>query len=389
MLIEAVTAARRQVEIARYGTVQARAGFLPNVSVGNIISYNSPLAYDRTAFSFVAANGIREYSSLLNAGLELDTSGRLRAQLARARADRDAANANLMLSERDLKRAVAEAYFRAVLTRRLIGIAKGNLAEAQAFEERSRLLAAAGEVAGADVVKASAQSAFFAQAVSSAELEARLAAHNLAAFWTTDMETALDFAGVLDEAPPQPDLDRAARSPYLRRPEFSLFEAERRGLEADARRARADLLPQLSIITQYGLDSIRYSMADRGYAGFVHLNIPVFDWFRARSASRQFQLEARQVEARRDSAARLFSKEYADARARVEMLYTQIGNTATQMQLSEENLRIARIRYEGGEGSALDVVAAQSQLAQARTDHYTVRAAYLNARADLEVASAR
>lgn len=71
------------------------------------------------------------------------------------------------------------------------------------------------------------------------------------------------------------------------------------------------------------------------------------------------------------------------------MLYAQIGNTATQVQLSEENFRIARIRYEGGEGSALDVVAAQSQLAQARSGHYTVRAAYLNARADLEVASAQ
>ena len=47
------------------------------------------------------------------------------------------------------------------------------------------------------------------------------------------------------------------------------------------------------------------------------------------------------------------------------------------------------MRYEGGEGLALDVVAAQNQLAQARTNYYTAVAGYLNAKADLEVATGR
>ena len=40
-----------------------------------------------------------------------------------------------------------------------------------------------------------------------------------------------------------------------------------------------------------------------------------------------------------------------------------------------------------GEGLALDVVAAQSQLAQARGNYFSAISAYLNARADFEVAS--
>ena len=47
------------------------------------------------------------------------------------------------------------------------------------------------------------------------------------------------------------------------------------------------------------------------------------------------------------------------------------------------------LRYEGGEGLALDLVAAQNQLAQARTNYYTAVANYLNARADLEVAAGK
>ena len=60
-----------------------------------------------------------------------------------------------------------------------------------------------------------------------------------------------------------------------------------------------------------------------------------------------------------------------------------------QAELAGEDLRLSRIRYEGGEGSALDVVAAQNGLAQARSNYYTTMANYLNARADLEVASGR
>jgi outer membrane protein TolC len=80
-----VTLARQQSEIARYGLTQARAGFLPQAQVHNLFTYNSPLLYDPQAFSFVALNGVREYSSLLTATQEVDISGRLRAALLAVR----------------------------------------------------------------------------------------------------------------------------------------------------------------------------------------------------------------------------------------------------------------------------------------------------------------
>ena len=52
-------------------------------------------------------------------------------------------------------------------------------------------------------------------------------------------------------------------------------------------------------------------------------------------------------------------------------------------------MKLSRTRYEGGEGPALDVVASQQQLQQARVNYFTVLADYSNARADLEVATGR
>jgi outer membrane protein len=378
--------ARQQVEIARQGLTIAKAGFLPQATLGSGFTYNSPANGD---FSFVALNGVREYNTVGNVALEIDTSGRLRAQIARARADQDAAAANVRLAQRDLRRAVTASYHRVLLARHLGEVIRTSLDEALAFEKRARLLMENGEVAQADVVKASAEVAFLQQTLSGADLEARLANHDLASFWTIDVTQELTLVDVLNQPPPLPEPSAPAPGAYLARPEFHLFDAQRRGFLADARRARADLYPQLSIVTQYGLDANRYSFANRGYATFLNVHIPVFDWFRARSAAQQFEVQARQVDTNRQISQRTFSRDYADALARVEAIYTQIGITEKQAGFSEDNYRLAKVRYEGGEGSALDVVTAQTQLAQARSNYFTAKANYLNARADLEVTSGK
>ena len=385
----AVGIARQQAEIARRGVTIAISGFLPQGVVNGGYTYNSPPPSQIDNFAFVALNGRREYSALGAASLEVDTSGRLRAELARARAEVDIAAGNVALSLRDLKRAVATAYYRLLLARRLIQVSRQSLDEAQAFERRTQLLFEGMEAARADLVKASAEVQFLQQALSSTQLEARLANHELASFWTSDVEPELPLSDNLDQPPPPPETAPTDQRPFLNRFEFRIFDAQRRGFLADARRARADLLPQLSLVTQYGVDSTRLAWSDRGYATFLNLKVPVFDWFRARSAMQQFQIQAQQVDAQRNIAERTFSREYRDALARVDLIFQQIGVTESQVKLSEENLRLARIRYEGGEGSALDVVSAQTQLTQARSNYFAAKANYQNARVELEVAAGR
>jgi len=379
--------AQKEREIAGYGLTQARSGFLPQLRWGSGITYNSPLLNNRSEFSFVALNGIREYTSQFVAVEELDTSGRLRSAWARARAEQDAAAADETVSERDLRRAVTTAYYQLLLARRLVEVNRAALEEARSFEGRTRLLFQNGEAAQADVAKAASQVAFFEQSQRAAELDAEMANHRLASFWTENVSDPLQIEDVFDKPLPPPDPPPGGPSVFLRRPEFRFLEAQRRAYLADAKRARAELFPQASLVFQYGIDSLRFNIQDRGYAAFVNLNIPVFDWMRSRSQEHQSLLRAQQVDTTRQITTRNFSREYQDALARVRAIYDQIMLTASQIKLSEENLRLSRLRYEGGEGSALDVVAAQSQLAQAQSNHYAAIANYLNAKADLEAAA--
>jgi outer membrane protein TolC len=199
----------------------------------------------------------------------------------------------------------------------------------------------------------------------------------------------LSLADVFDDTPPPPDAEPATASPFLHRFEFNLLDAQRRSFQADARAARAALFPQLNLAFQYGIDSDALRIRDRGYAAFFNLNIPVFDWMKARAATRQFQIRAAQVTSSRAISERLFSRDYQSALARVRQFYEQISLSRNQASLAAQDLKLSRIRYEGGEGSALDVVTSQAQAAQARANYYTTVANYWNARADLEVAAGR
>jgi outer membrane protein TolC len=309
--------------------------------------------------------------------------------MARARVAQEIAATGVALTQRDLRRAVTSAYYRALLTRRIVRIIEDALKESRSFENRAKLLFQNGEAAQADVVKASAQVAFLQQAINAAELEADLAKQELASFWTREVVAPLALVDVLDESPPPPEPEAAEASPFLRRLEFSLFDAQKRGFEADVRRARSTLLPQLNFAFQYGIDSTAVRINDRGYMASMNLIIPVFDWNRARAAMQQARLRAQQIESSRSISERTFSKDYQAALSRVKQLFTQMTLTREQARLAEDDLRLSRIRYEGGEGLALDVVTAQNQLAQARSNYYTTVANYLNAKADLEVAAGR
>lgn len=384
-----VSLARRDREIANRGVGIARSSFLPGSEATAGFVYSSPWQQDRSVMSFVALNGLREYVGLATVSQQIDTSGRLRAEYARARAQQTVAGASLAIAERDLRRAVGAAYYRLLLTRHLADAFRDVLAESEAFERRVRLLAEAGEAARADVVKASSQTAFLRQALLSAELEATLANQELAAFWTQAVDEPLKIIDSFDDALPDPEPADAEQAPYLKRFEFRLLDAQRLALTSQAKAAKAVLLPQLRWSFQYGLDVNKVAWNNRGYAAFANLQMPIFDWFRARDTARQFRLQAEQVQETRAISERRYSQEYRSALERVKQFFAQVAVSRSQTELAAEDLKLSRIRYEGGEGAAVDVVVAQSQLAQARSNYYSSIANYMNARLDLEVAAGR
>ena len=382
----AVTWARQEAHIAALGITTARSSFLPHAGLTAGAVYNSPRPAGGQAF--VSFNGTREYITQAGVAVELDTSGRLRAAYARAKVDRDTAEAGVKISERDLRRAVTIAFYRALVSRKLADAAQASLTEARSFEGRVQALFGGGEAAQADVIKASAQVAEFDQLHRAAALDARLANQELASFWTPDVDAALDLEDSLTQVATDP-VESQAPGAFLRRTEFRIFDLQKLGFALDAKRERAALLPQVLLGLQHGVDANRYAWSERGTAVVASLNVPIFDWFRARGLAQQFTTRALQVDNTRQLSERVFSREYESAKARMTSLQDQTKVAELQVKLFEDNLRLSRVRYEGGEGPALDVVVAQSQLQQARANYFNTLFLSAIARVDLEVAAGR
>jgi outer membrane protein TolC len=385
----ALSIARLDVQISERDRQIARAGLLPQAKAYFGTAYTSPSITNPQTYAFIPANAIREYIGLGGIFQEIDTSGRIRAELARARANQQAARASAGIAERDLKRAVSNAYYRLLLTRRIVDALVASITESENFEQRVKQLAANGEAARADVVKASSQLAGLRQALISARLAATLANQDLAAYWTEDVDQLLVIQDTFAEALPEPETEFAKPAEFRRRYEFSLLEAQKVGFQADARRARAAMMPQLSWSFNYGLDSYRVDWQHRGFSAVVALNVPIFDWFRARNSARQFNTRAAQINETKSVSERRFSQEYRAAAARVKQLHEQVLQSKEQVGLAEEDFKLSRIRYEGGEGAAVDVVVSQNQLVQALINYYSSIANFYSARLDLEVASGR
>lgn len=384
-----VSVARMDRSIADQDRAIARAGLLPQASISAGSVYTSRSQITPTSFALIPANAIREYVGLGRIFQEIDTSGRIRAEIARARANQQASQASAGIAERELKRAVSLAYYRLLLSRRLVAAIRSSLDESRNFESRVKLLERGGEAARADVVKASTQVSILRQTLTSAELAATLANQDLAAYWTSNVDDLLAVQDVFDQSAAEPAAVTDASRQFLRRFEFSLLDAQRAGFRADARRTKALLLPQLSLNFNYGLDSYRVEWRHRGYSAVASLTLPVFDWNRTLNASQQFTTRAQQISETKAVAERRYSQEYSAALARVNGLREQIGQAKEQVALTEEDFKLSRIRYEGGEGAAVDVVVAQNQLVQARSGYYVSIANYLSAKLDLEVAAGR
>ncbi len=385
-----VILARHQTAIANLAVKEAQAAFLPKVEGNSAFIYNSPLKDDRSIQSFLPLNGIREYAFLVGASEEVDLSGRLRADKQRARADLDASRVGEIISQRDLKRSVGVAYYRLLLVRHIAQALSDSISDAESFEQRTRTQLDHGEASQADLAKASAATAALRLALNQAQLDTRIANQELASFWTTSVNDVLAVVDVFANTPGAATESAGGLArPFANRPEFDLFDAQKRSYLAESRRIRATLYPQASVGFQYGLDSAAVRARDRGYALFINLNVPIFDWMRTLNASREFRTRADQIDTQRAISERTFSREYETAQARVRNAIDEIALAARQTQLGEEDLRLSRVRFEGGEGPALDVVTAQNQLAQARISYFSAIADYWNGLADLEVATGR
>ena len=360
--------------IAEEDVRQAKAAFLPRLSIATDYVYTSPLVGAAHGTprepSFITADAITLYEGFLNLSGDLDIAGRLRATLARNRALLAAAHAGTEVARRMLSQTVVEAYYGLAFAVAQRGAAEQSLSAAEEFERITSLLLSGGEVAPVDLTRAQLQTtgrrdelerARANETVASATLRILVGYDFLAPIATTDLSVALPAAD---------EVARLTSDMVASRPEFEQFEAERQAAEQEIRLARAERHPQLSYSINGGFDtdSLRppHLNEHSGASAAFSLAIPIFDWGASRSRVAQARLRAQVAEAQRQQAIRGFAEQFYASRAQALSAASRIRLAAMGVTQAESNLSASIARYRAGEAQIIEVTDAQTTFSSQR-----------------------
>jgi len=389
--------------LAKEDRVQAKAATLPSLNAFNQFIYTE--ANGTPSGVFVANDGVHVYNEQAQVHEELLSLVR-HGEIRRAMAAEAVAKAKIEVAQRGLNEIVIQDYYAIVSAQRKFANAQISLRDADQFLDISQKQEKGGEVAHSDVIKAQITQQQRQRDLQDAELNIEKARIALGVLIFPDFRS--DYA-VEDDAqqsvllPPLPEAraKAMATSPDLRAAQAGVEQA---GYDVNV--ARYAYLPSLGLDFFYGIDANQFaarasnvddtgravlpqaivpSRQNLGYSAQVTLNIPVWNWGATRSRIRQAALKQQQAELDLTLARRTLQGNIASAYREAQTAQAQLDSLRSSSDLSAESLRLTLLRYQAGEANALEVVDAQTTLAQARNAYDEGLVRYRVAAATLQI----
>ncbi len=388
-------AALTDLGVAREDRVQARAALLPNITYNNSFIYTEGTGQPPAcavsavcpASRFIANNGVHEYISQGNAHEAISLTNfadyrRSSAALAQARAKAEIATRGLVVT-------VTQAYYGLVIAQRKYSTAQRASTEAQRFLKISQDLQNGGEVARADVVKASIQAQQQQRDLQEAQLAMQKSRLDLAVMIFHDWNQNFGVVDDLQTPEPLPPFAEVAVAGKKNNPDLRAALAALEVANHQVTSAWGGLLPSLTVDYFYGIDSNKFAtrvdgVRALGYSAVATLQIPIFNWGADRS-------KVKQAELRRDQARLELSFEQRQLLSHLQQFYeeanaarSEMESLASSAEMAAESLRLTNLRYQAGESTVLEIVDAQNTLTQARNAYDDGQARYRVAVANLQ-----
>ncbi len=382
---------------ARGQQEQARAPLLPSVSG---VAYQANLTMNLVALGFQPGTFPGISKTFLGPFKNFDARLFLRQSVFDLSAIRNyqagkagvrVAELNESLAREEVASRTGLSYLEALRADRSVAAAQANVELAQALLQLARDQRNAGVATGVDVIRAQTrlaeQQVGLAQAQTDSE-QARLNLQRLIGLPLGSPLTLTDQLRFVDD--PLPSVDAAVAQAAQDRREIQVAEEENRVSQLEAQSARAEHLPSLEVLGDYGPSGITpgsFDLPTRRVA--VQLNVPIFNGGLTQgrvtaAASRQRQTEL--------SLANIRGQVEEDVRLAVTTLRTaavQVRAADESVTLAQRELEMARDRFRAGVADNLEVITAQTSLANARVSQVTALAQHNAARLNLAAALGR
>jgi outer membrane protein len=192
----------------------------------------------------------------------------------------------------------------------------------------------------------------------------------------------------LKEAPPETvvaggGIEEAWKTAEKERPEIQIVDATVKSLDLDEEAKKAEYYPKLFAGGSYDYTKNRYQTPQGNWALTLGLGINLFSGGKTRAELEKIRAEREKLlEQRR----RLVDEVKLEVQKYILAARTardRVGVTRDAVRQAEENLRINRVRYTEGVGTATEVLDAVTLLSVAETNHY--RSVYDLAKSEIAV----
>ena len=389
--------ARERRNEARGFEKEARAGLLPNISGA---AYQATVTENLAALGFAPGRFPGFTSTFIGPFKNFDARLRLEQTIFSLSALRNyqAGRAGVRVAEmeEDLVReqvatATGLAYLESMRADRAVLAAQANVALAQALLKLAQDQRDAGIATGVDVTRAETRLAQEQVRLSRAQTDSEAGLLQLQRIVGLPLGSSLTLTDPLHLViETLPAIETAVAQAEDTRAEVRVARAQVAESDYQKKAVRAEQLPSLEFLGDYGVSGITpvtSALPTRRYA--IQLNVPIFNGGLTRGRI--------QVASSRETQAEL---QLASIRGQVEedvrLALSSLRTTAETVRaadlavtLAERELEMARDRFRAGVGDNIEVVNAQTALANARLDQISALADYNGARLNLAAALGR
>mgnify|MGYP003586817022 FL=1 len=344
-------------EKSEWGVNEAQAGKLPALSLGS--SYNLKQAGS-------ASNG-NDLNNSLRLGWQLYSGGRVEGQIDQAKQNAAIASLGIDKAKTQVKLDAMTAYFTVLQTGNLVEVNRQTVANLDEHLNSIQAKYDAGVVAKADVLRSEVELANARQNLIKAENNFDLAKNSLLNTMMLDAGTELALTETLQYAPYERTLDECLTLAEKNRPDIAQADAAVTMAATGIDLAKSGRLPSVSLSASNGWSEGVLPGSDNWSVG-VSASWNLFDAGvtgakvkQADASLTKAQEQARQTKTGGLLEVRQNYLSMAEAQKRLD-------TNAVSVSKAEEDLYIAKERYNAGVGTNLDVIDAQLALTQAKTN---------------------
>ena len=389
--------AQEQRRAATGFTQQARAALLPNISG---VTYQANITTNLAALGFQPGTFPGFNTSFIGPFNNFDARARLVQNIFDLSAIRNyqssrqgvrIAEFRQQLAREQVAEATALTYLETLRSERNVSAAQANVTQAEALLRLAQDQRNAGVATGTDVTRAETRLAQertdFYQAQTTAE-QARL---NLQRVIGVPLGSPLVLTDQLAfTAEPLPEINTAVADAMVHRAEVLISEAQVSMFKLERKAVRDEYLPSLQFLGDYGVSGITPTNTDlptRRVA--VQLNVPIFNGGLTQGRLSVASSRAREAELQLGS---VRGQVEQDVRLAISTLRTSVERVRAAdeaVTLAERELQMSQDRFRAGVADNLEVINAQTSLANARASQVQALAVYNAARLNLAAALGR